>query len=202
MNIFPASVQQLIKSFMYLPGIGPKSAERMALYLLGRYPAKGKTLADSLSTALEKVSYCLRCRHFSEKELCVICSDSTRDERLLCIVETASDLSAMEQSGGYNGYYFVLMGRLSPIDGVGPEELGLTVLLSQLASEKRVHEVILATNSTIEGEATAYFLVDQMKTLGLKVSRLANGVPLGSELEYMDKGTLTCALDQRHIFES
>ena len=200
MNIFPPTVRQLIQSLMCLPGIGPKSAERMALYLLGRSPEKGKKLAESMSIALECVHQCDRCRHFSEAPLCVICADNTRNNQLLCIVETSSDLSAMEQAGGYEGYYFVLTGKLSPIDGIGPEDLGLPKLFAQLGEEKQVKEVILATNATVEGEATAYFLVDQIKELGMQVSRLAHGVPLGSELEYMDKGTLSCALEKRHAF--
>lgn len=193
---FSPLIQQLITSLRCLPGVGPKSAQRMAFHLLERDPEGALALAASLEEAIEKVSHCKQCRTLSESDLCEICSSSSRDTSLLCVLETPVDVLAVEQTGGYNGLYFVLSGHLSPIDGIGPEDLGIDQLL-MLVQNTDVKELILATNPTVEGEATAHFIATQVKELGIKVSRIAHGVPVGGELEYVDGGTLAHALAGR-----
>jgi len=187
---------RLIEALRTLPGVGPKSAQRMAFHLLQDGRAGARTLAESLTTALASVSRCRRCRMLTEGELCAICSAPQRDAALLCAVESPADVVAIESSGSYRGRYFVLMGHLSPLDGVGPEQLGVRELEGLLA-EGAVRELILATNSTVEGEATAHYLGELAARRGIRASRIAHGVPMGGELEYVDGGTLAHALAGR-----
>lgn len=196
---FSPLLVQLIEALRCLPGVGPKTAQRMAFQLLERQREKGKHLAKTLHHALDQISHCKRCRTFSESELCIFCSSSQRDPALLCIVESPADIIAVEQMGSYRGLYFVLMGHLSPLDGIGPEELGIKEL-TFLLTGGAVKEVILATNPTIEGEATAHYLSELIKQQSIKVTRIAHGVPLGSELEYIDSGTLAHAFAGREEF--
>lgn len=186
----------LMEGLRCLPGVGPKSAQRMALHLLERDPEGALTLSRSLCEAVERVGRCQQCRNLAESLLCEICSDTARDPALLCIVETPGDILAIEQAGGYRGRYFVLMGHLSPIDGIGPQEIGLP-LLEALARDGDVQELILATNPTVEGEATAYYITRMLQPLIPRVSRIAHGVPLGGELEYVDGSTLAHAFSGR-----
>lgn len=193
---YSPSLARLIEALRILPGVGPKSAQRMAFHLLERNRDGARALATALSDAVANVGQCRRCRMLTDGELCTICSAPQRDEGLLCVVESPADVVAVEQSGGYRGRYFVLMGHLSPLDGIGPEELGLSQLESILA-DGQVREVILATNPTVEGEATAHFLGDLVARRGIRASRIAHGVPVGGELEYVDGGTLAHALAGR-----
>lgn len=186
----------LIEALRALPGVGPKSAQRMAFHLLQDARPAAQTLAGSLQRALERVGRCRRCRMLTESELCDICASAQRDATLLCVVESPADVVAIEQSGGYRGRYFVLMGHLSPLDGIGPEQLGGAEFAALLALGE-VREVILATNSTVEGEATAHFLSQLVRQRGLNASRIAHGVPVGGELEYIDGGTLAHAMAGR-----
>jgi recombination protein RecR len=193
---FSPSLQELIDALRCLPGVGPKSAQRMSLHLLERDREGASALAVALQTAVDRIDHCSRCRNFTELEVCEICADPRRDSSLVCVVETPADVLAIEESGGFQGHYFVLMGHLSPIDGIGPEELGLDVFHQRIVDEE-VAEVILATNPTVEGEATAYYLTDMLQSEGVNVSRIAHGVPLGGELEYVDGSTLAHALSGR-----
>jgi recombination protein RecR len=186
----------LIESLRALPGVGPKSAQRMAFHLLQDARPAAQALAGSLERALGRVGRCRQCRMLTEAELCDICASPQRDASLLCVVESPADVVAIEQSGGYRGRYFVLMGHLSPLDGIGPEQLGGAEFESLLAAGG-VTEVILATNSTVEGEATAHFLSQLAHQHRVKASRIAHGVPVGGELEYIDGGTLAHALAGR-----
>lgn len=188
-------IREVIDAFRCLPGVGPKSAQRMLLHLLERDRDGGRRLAEVLAQALEKVGNCRFCRNLTEAEVCDICTDTSRDSSVLCVVETPADVIAIEQSGGYRGYYFVLMGTLSPIDGRGPEEIGIDQLARRC--EQEVSEVILAVSSTVEGEATAHYIVETVKPLGVSISRIAQGIPIGGELEYVDPGTLSHALEGR-----
>ena len=193
MNYSPL-IEQLVQAFRRLPGVGQKSAQRMVLHFLEKDREGGRALAHALMAAMDGVGQCGQCRTLSEEALCQICQDPSRDNSLLCVLETPADVFAVEQSHSYRGRYFVLMGHLSPIDGVGPEDIGVDLLL-ELVMDSRISEVILATNPTVEGEATAYYIAEQLKhpTLqerGLRVSRIAHGVPMGGELEYIDGGTL------------
>lgn len=194
--MFSPLIDDLMQSLKCLPGVGPKSAQRMALHLLERDREGAARLASSLHKAVEGVGRCRRCRTLTEEELCATCSNIHRDDQLLCVVETPADILAIEQAGNYQGKYFVLMGHLSPIDGIGPEDIGIDQLLQLLQSET-VGELILATNPTVEGEATAHFISERAKGLGVNVSRIAHGVPLGGELEYIDGGTLAHAFSSR-----
>ncbi len=192
-------IDELIDALRCLPGVGPKSAQRMALHLLERDREGAARLAQAISTAAEKVDRCRQCRTLSESETCQICSDQRRSPQQICVVETPADLFAIEQSGSYRGRYFVLLGHLSPLDGIGPESLGSDQLMSKLDDEG-VEELILATNLTVEGEATAHYISQCAKQKGVTVSRIAHGVPLGGELEYVDGGTLAHAFSSRkHI---
>lgn len=191
-------IEKLIESFRCLPGVGPKSAQRMAYYLLERNRGGGMTLSTALAAAVEQVGHCDQCRTLTEDERCRICLNPSRNNRLLCIVESPADVHAIEQTGMYKGLYFVLMGHLSPIDGIGPEQIGIPALLSQLQS-RTIEEVILASNPTVEGEATAYYIAEQIKTFNLIVSRIAHGVPVGGELEFVDGGTLSHAFNGRRV---
>jgi recombination protein RecR len=191
-------IQQLIQALRCLPGVGAKSAQRMAFYLLERDQSGGRTLSQTLLKALDQVGYCEACRMLSEVALCAICSNTKRDESQLCVVESPADVLAVEQSGQYRGYYFVLKGHLSPLDGIGPEDIGLDLLLKRLQISS-VKEVILATNTTVEGGATAHYIAQLIKPSGITVSRIAHGVPMGGELEYVDGHTLVQALNGRRI---
>lgn len=180
---------ELVNALKILPSVGPKSAQRMAYYLLERNRQGAQKLADVLQESIEKIGHCERCRDLTEDTICQLCSSPSRNANELCVVESPSDVLAIEQSGIYRGLYFVLMGHLSPIDGIGPEEIGLSQLEQRL-KEEVVEELILATNPTAEGEATAHYIQQMAQPLGIKVTRLAQGIPLGGELEYIDSGTL------------
>jgi recombination protein RecR len=193
---YTPALARLIDSLRCLPGVGPKSAQRMAFYLLERDRNGGRVLAQALADALDNVGHCKRCRMLTENDYCPICASTQRDTAQLCVVESPADVVAIEQSGGFRGRYFVLMGHLSPLDGVGPAELGLDDF-ERLLGDGEVREVILATNPTAEGEATAHYLGELALRLGLKASRIAHGVPVGGELEYVDGGTLAHALAGR-----
>ena len=193
---FSPLIQSLVESFRCLPGVGPKTAQRMAFHMLERDREGGVRLSETLQLAIENVGHCSRCRTLSEHELCEICDDASRDSSKLCVLETPVDVLAVEQTGSFNGHYFVLMGHLSPIDGIGPQDLGLDVLLQQITGAE-LDEIILATNPTVEGEATAHYIAEQVKDMGIKVTRIAHGVPVGGELEFVDGGTLAHALAGR-----
>jgi len=192
----PSALEALIEALRCLPGIGPKSAQRMAYHLLQRDRKGAQRLGDSLLHALSSIRHCQRCNTFSENDICERCASPRRDRTLLCIVETPVDMNMMEQTLAYQGLYYVLMGRISPLDGVGPRELGLEQVLAR-ALDGVVTEVILATNYTNEGEATAHYLTAMLRSKGIAVSRIARGVPVGGELEYVDSGTLAQALRER-----
>ena len=194
---FSPLVQELIDSFKCLPGVGAKSAQRMAFHLLERNRRGGAKLAHSLEKAMVDVGHCNNCRNFTEQSLCEICSSEKRKiNGQLCVVESPADVIAIEQTGEFQGLYFVLMGHLSPIDGIGPDDLGLDVLASQLAKGE-IKEVILATNPTVEGEATAHYIAELTEQYHVEISRIAHGVPVGGELEYVDGNTLSHALSGR-----
>ena len=193
-------IDQLIEALRVLPGVGQKTAQRMAYQLLERERDGGRRLARALAEAMERVGHCTRCRDFSETPVCTLCASASRDDALLCAVESPSDLAAIEQATGFRGRYFVLQGRLSPLDGIGPEELGLAALAERL-HEGEVRELIIATNPTVEGEATAHYLAQLARARGVRPSRLAHGVPLGGELEYVDRGTLAHAFGSRQTVE-
>ncbi len=190
------SIEQLIEALRFLPGVGPKSAQRMTFHLLERNRDGGDRLAKALSHALENVQHCQRCRILSETEICNRCNDNSRRQDQLCIVEMPSDVLAIEQATHYKGQFFVLTGHLSPLDGIGPEALGLPQLI-ELFDQKTITEVILATNPTVEGEATAHYISQLAHARNIPVTRLAHGIPMGSELEYIDSGTLSHAFSSR-----
>jgi recombination protein RecR len=189
-------LERLVEALRALPGVGPRSAQRMAYHLLQHDRPGAGELAQALAAALQGVRRCAKCNNFTEDEVCALCRSPRRDASLLCVVETPADLSMVEQTLSYSGMYFVLMGRLSPLDGVGPRDIGLDRLQAR-AGDGEVREVILATNFTNEGEATAHYIAEMLRTRGLRVSRIARGVPLGGELEYVDAGTLSQALLER-----
>ena len=192
----PSSLESLVEALRCLPGIGPKSAQRMAYYLMQRDRQGAQQLADALQLALGALRHCQRCNTFTEADICELCQSGKRDPRLLCVVETPDDMNMMEQTHAYSGLYYVLMGRVSPLDGIGPRELQLEQLLTR-ASDGVVKEVILATNFTNEGEVTAHYLSEMLKSRAIKVSRIARGVPVGGELEYVDSSTLAQAVRER-----
>ena len=192
----PSSLESLVEALRCLPGVGPKSAQRMAYYLMQRDRQGAQQLADALQLALGALRHCRRCNTFTEAEICELCQSTKRDPRLLCVVETPVDMNMMEQTHAYSGLYYVLMGRVSPLDGIGPRELQLEQLLAR-ASDGVVQEVILATNFTNEGEVTAHYLSEMLKSRSIKVSRIARGVPVGGELEFVDSGTLAQAVRER-----
>jgi len=192
----PRSVSTLREALQRLPGIGPKSAQRMAFHLLERDREGAQQIGEAIRHALLKVNHCERCNNFSETPLCTICDSPRRDASRLCVVETPADLEAIEQAGIYQGLYFVLMGNLSPLDDIGPDQLGLDRLV-KLVDTADIAEMILATNLTMEGQATSDFIINLMESRGIKVSRLARGLPMGGELEYMDPGTLNQAFSDR-----
>ena len=192
----PSSLENLIEALRCLPGVGPKSGQRMAYHLMQRDRAGAQRLADALHVALGALRHCQRCNTFTEAEICERCASARRDPTLLCVVETPVDMNMMEQTQAYSGLYYVLMGRLSPLDGIGPHELQLDRLLAR-ACDGVVREVILATNFTNEGEVTAHYLSEMLKSRSIGVSRIARGVPVGGELEYVDSGTLAQAFRER-----
>ncbi len=195
----PTSLDELIEALRCLPGVGPKSAQRMAYHLLQHDTRGAERLSAALGHALQTLRHCARCNTFTEEEVCARCASGRRDPAQLCVVEMPADLTMMEQTHAYNGMYYVLMGRLSPLDGVGPKELHLERLLARVG-DGVVREVILATNFTNEGEATAHYLSELLHARGLKVSRIARGVPVGGELEYTDAGTIAQALIERRDY--
>lgn len=195
----PSSLDELVGALRCLPGVGPKSAQRMAYHLLQHDPRGAERLARALDVALQSLRHCIRCNNFTEAEVCERCLSPKRDPSMLCIVEMPADLNTMEQTHAYQGLYYVLMGRLSPLDGVGPRELTFDRLLAR-AGDGVVREVILATNLTHEGEATAHYLAEMLHSRGIKVSRIARGLPLGSELEYSDAASVAQALLERRDY--
>jgi len=198
--IYPPSLTQLVEALRCLPGVGPKSAQRMAFHLLERDREGAKALANAITQADQRIAQCKRCRMFAESDLCPICSSMRRERSLLCVVESPADVVAVEQSGSYRGTYFVLMGHLSPLDGIGPEQLGLPQL-DALFANGEVQEVILATNPTVEGATTAHYIGELAHARNIRASRIAHGVPMGGELEYVDGGTLAHAIAGRLKFE-
>ena len=198
---FSPLVQELIESFRCLPGVGAKTAQRMAFHLLERNRQGGTKLAETMAKAMDQVGHCQQCRNFTEQTLCDICESPRRQHaEQLCIVESPADVIAIEQTGEFQGRYFILMGHLSPIDGIGPEDLGLDLLEAQLQLGN-IKEVILATNPTVEGEATAHFIAEMAKSFEVNLSRIAHGVPVGGELEYVDGNTLSHALSGRKRYQ-
>jgi recombination protein RecR len=192
----PSSLEELIAALRCLPGVGPKSAQRMAYHLLQRDQAGAARLAEGLSQALARIRHCDKCNNYAEAAICDLCNSPRRDSTLLCVVESPGDLLMMEQAQCYQGLYFVLMGALSPLDGIGPKEIHLDRLVRR-ATDGVVREVILATNFTVEGEATAHYIGEALRARGLKVSRIARGLPVGGELEHVDGGTLAQAVLER-----
>lgn len=195
---FTPRLQQLLSALRCLPGVGPKSAQRIAFHLLDKDRDGAATLVNSLQGAIDGIGLCERCRMFAEAPLCPMCADPKRDATTICVVETPADVVAIDDSGGYRGLYFVLMGRLSPLDGIGPDELG-TALLEGRLEQGDVHELILATSATVEGEATAAYLGSIAARKGVKATRIAHGVPMGGELEYVDSSTLSHAIAGRTV---
>ena len=195
----PGSLEALIEALRCLPGVGPKSAQRMAYHLLQRDPRGAGKLSGAIADALSNLKHCTRCNTFTEEEVCTRCASPKRDVRQLCVVEMPIDMNVMEQTHAYNGLYYVLMGRLSPLDGVGPRELNFERLISR-ACDGLVEEVIMATNFTNEGEATAHYVSELLRTRGIKVSRIARGVPVGGELEFTDAGTVAQAFIERREY--
>lgn len=189
-------VQELVDALRCLPGVGPKSAQRMAFHLLERNRDGGMRLGEVLQKAMTDVGRCRRCRTLTEHDICDLCASSRRDDSLLCVVETPAELAAIEQATGFAGRYFVLHGRLSPLDGLGPAEIGMDALAARL-DEGTVSEIILATNPTVEGEATAHYIGEMAHARGIRTTRIAHGVPIGGELEYVDGGTLAHAFAGR-----
>lgn len=190
-----------MQAFRCLPGVGPKSAQRMTLHLLERNREGGTKLSESLAKALDAVGNCSKCRTLTEENLCRICSSASRNRKICCVVESPADVFAIEQSGTFRGIYFVLMGHLSPIDGIGPEQLGINLLIQKVRNED-IEEVIIACSSTVEGDATAYYIAEQLKIFDVIISRIAHGVPVGGELEFVDGGTLSHAFSGRKVMEN
>jgi recombination protein RecR len=194
---FSPLIQQLIEAFRVLPGVGPKTAQRMAFHVLERDKEGGRHLSEKLQESLIRVQHCNRCRILTELEICGVCQDKGRDFKVLCVVQSPSDVLAIEQAGGYRGTYFVLSGHLSPIDGIGPEDIGMPQLQDRLKED--IEEVVLATHATVEGEATAFYVSELVKRKGLKATRIAHGIPQGGDLEYIDANTLSRALRERKV---
>ena len=199
MNSSPL-IDQLMEALRCLPGVGHKSAQRMTLHLLERNREGGKKLGEALELALERVGNCVQCRTLTEEAVCRICASASRDRKICCVVESPVDIYAVEQSGIFRGIYFVLMGHLSPIDGIGPEQLGISQLLDKV-KDSEIEELIIACNPTVEGDATAYYLAEQLKHCDVAVSRIAHGVPVGGELEFIDSNTLSHAFAGRKAME-
>lgn len=194
--MFSPLVEQLIRALRALPSVGPKSAQRMALHLLERDRQGAMALSQALAQASQQVGRCEKCRTFTEQTLCNLCDNQKRNQRQICVVESAADVFALEQAAIFSGVYFVLHGRLSPLDGLGPKEIGMDTFAQRLQNDT-IEEVIVATNPTLEGEATAHYLTELCKSHAVKISRIAHGVPIGGELEYIDGGTLAHALSSR-----
>lgn len=192
----PSTLEELVAALRCLPGVGPKSAQRMAYHLLQRDTVGAQRLASALALALERIRHCERCNNFSEEAICGLCRSPRRDASQLCVVESPGDLMMMEQAQCFHGLYFVLMGTLSPLDAIGPKEIHLDRLVTR-AADSIVREVILATNFTVEGEATAHYVSELLRQHGLKVSRIARGLPVGGEIEHVDSGTLAQAVLER-----
>jgi recombination protein RecR len=192
----PQALESVIDSLKKLPGVGPKAAQRMAFHLMQHDKGAAQDIAEALINALSRVRHCDRCNNFSEQPVCDLCQSANRDESVICVVEMPSDVQSIEQTQSFKGHYFVLLGRLSPLDGVGPKEIGLDRLIAR-ASEDVVKEVIVATNFTNEGEATAHYISEKLIPLGLSVTRLSRGVPAGGEIEYVDIGTLAQSIIER-----
>ena len=192
----PQALESVIDSLKKLPGVGPKAAQRMAFHLMQHDKGAAQDIAEALINALSRVRHCDRCNNFSEQPVCDLCQSANRDESVICVVEMPSDVQSIEQTQSFKGHYFVLLGRLSPLDGVGPKEIGLDRLIMR-ASEDAVKEVIVATNFTNEGEATAHYISEKLIPLGLSVTRLSRGVPAGGEIEYVDIGTLAQSIIER-----
>jgi recombination protein RecR len=195
---FTPRLQQLLSALRCLPGVGPKSAQRIAFHLLDKDRDGAELLVTALRGAIDRIGRCQRCRMFAEADLCPMCADPKRDSSTICVVETPADVVAIDESGGYRGQYFVLMGRLSPLDGIGPDELGVS-LLEQALGQVDVRELILATSATVEGEATAAYIGSIAAAKGISATRIAHGVPMGGELEYVDSGTLSLAIAARTV---
>lgn len=193
---YTESVARLIDELVKLPGIGEKTAQRLTFFLLKMPEEEVKRLAKALVDLKEKISYCVECGNLTEKELCSICSDPRRDRKTICVVEEPNDLLAIEKTGGYSGVYHVLMGSLSPLEGIGPDDIQIKGLLNRIQRESR-NEVILATNPNVEGEATAMYISKLLKPLGIRVTRIAHGIPVGGDLEYADEVTMSRALEGR-----
>ncbi len=199
--MFSPLTKQLVEALRGLPSVGPKTAQRMAFHLLNHSShAKGLALAQALTEAIEKVGHCSLCRTFTEQSQCNICQSTKRDATIICLVESVSDIAAIEQTNSYSGHYFVLHGHLSPLDGIGPAEIGIPLLFERL-KDPVIKELILATNPTVEGKATAHYVANHVDQAKIKCSRIAHGVPLGGELEYLDGGTLAHALNRRMTLE-
>ena len=192
----PKALEAVVESLKKLPGVGPKAAQRMAFHLMQYDKAAAQDIAESLINALGHVKHCQRCNDFTEQDVCELCASKSRDESIVCVVEMPSDVQSIEQTGSFKGQYFVLLGRLSPLDGVGPRDIGLDRLVER-ARDGLVKEVIVATNFTNEGEATAHYISERLIPMGLTVSRLSRGVPVGGEIEYVDLGTLSQSLIER-----
>ncbi len=200
MNSSPL-IDQLIEAFRCLPGVGPKSAQRMSLQLLERNRLGAQRLSQALALALDNVGNCSECRTLTEEPICRICASQSRNKTLCCVVESPADIFAIEQSASFKGVYFVLMGHLSPIEGIGPEQLGISKLIHKI-KQQGIQELIIACNPTVEGEATAYYIAEQLKDFPVVVSRIAHGVPVGGELEFVDSGTLNHAFSGRTVIGS
>jgi recombination protein RecR len=198
MPSFSPLIDQLIQVLRCLPGVGPKSAQRMAFYLLQRHRDQGMQLAECLKKSMIEVGQCELCRNFSEQNICRLCQLPSRDNKQLCVVESPSDVYTLEQIGCFRGYYFVLMGHLSPLDGIGPEQLNINLLVQRIQASA-IQEIILATNPTVEGEATSHYLYELLKPLNVRVTRLAHGIPVGGELEFVDGNTLSRAFERREL---
>jgi len=198
---FTPRLQQLLAALRCLPGVGPKSAQRMAFHMLDRDRDRAGELALALRSALDEIGYCQSCRMFAEQALCPICADKKRDAGMLCVVETPADVIAVDESASFRGRYFVLMGRLSPLDGIGPEQIGIDLLDKRLA-EENISELILATSATVEGEATAAYIAGLAAKRDIRATRIAHGVPMGGELEFVDSSTLALALSARTSIET
>ena len=196
----PSSLAALVDALRRLPGVGPKSAQRMAYHLLQHDREGARQISRSLDRAVEHIQHCEKCNNFTEAALCELCSSSRRDDAVLCVVEMPGDVAMMEQTQAYRGLYFVLLGRLSPLDGIGPKEINLDRLVRR-ATDGLVKEVIIATNFTVEGEATAHYIAEMLASHGIKVTRIARGLPVGGELEHVDSGTLAQSVIERRAVD-
>lgn len=195
MSRYPKPMARLIEELVRLPGVGPKTAQRLAFFLIGQTPAEVQSLAEAIVEAKRKINYCSRCFHLTEEDPCAICSDSKRNHNFICVVEEPRDVIAMERTKSFNGIYHVLHGSISPLEGIGPNQLKVKELVARISPE--VEEVVLATDPNVEGEATAMYLARLLKPIGVKVTRMAHGMPVGSDLEYVDEVTLSKALEGR-----